>query len=120
MKIQIPKKRYGYQSKQSDSGSLASPQVAQKAGDKGRKGTVPTRRCSQSPKKPAPGDARDGVYGNMPSLYRFVRWVRLCAFKWLNRRGGKRKSFTWGKLGAILDNVMAKPCITEVKRRRYA
>ncbi len=59
-----------------------------------------------------------GVYGNILSLYRFVRWVRLCAFKWLNRRGGKKKSFTWEQFAAILESVMAKPRITEVKYRR--
>lgn len=59
-----------------------------------------------------------GVYGNILSLYRFVRWVRICAFKWLNRRGGKRKSFTWEKFATILESVMAKPSITEVKHRR--
>lgn len=59
-----------------------------------------------------------GVYGNILSLYRFVRWVRICAFKWLNRRGGKRKSFTWEKFATILESVMAKPRITEVKHRR--
>jgi RNA-directed DNA polymerase len=59
-----------------------------------------------------------GVYRNILSLYRFVRWARLCAFKWLNRRGGKKKSFTWEKFSVILENVMAKPRITEVKHRR--
>ncbi len=61
-----------------------------------------------------------GVYGNLRSVYRYVWWVRTCAFTWLNRRGGKRKSFTWERFGAILDEVMVKPRITEVKRRRYA
>lgn len=59
-----------------------------------------------------------GVYGNTPSLHRFFRWARACAFKWLNRRGGKRKSFTWAKFAAILEGVIAKPCVTEVKHRR--
>ena len=32
------------------------------------------------------------------SLYRFFHWAMDCAFKWLNRRGGKRRSFTLGAL----------------------
>ncbi|MDD2389230.1 MAG: group II intron reverse transcriptase/maturase [Desulfobacterales bacterium] len=35
------------------------------------------------------------VVGNSRSLWRFYSWAVECAFKWLNRRGGKRKSFTW-------------------------
>jgi group II intron reverse transcriptase/maturase len=59
-----------------------------------------------------------GVYGNILSLYRFVWWVRICAFKWLNRRGGKKKSFTWEKFAAILDGALIRPRITEMKHRR--
>jgi hypothetical protein len=36
-----------------------------------------------------------GLQGNSASLYRFYPWAKQCAFKWLNRRGGKKKSFTW-------------------------
>ncbi len=35
-----------------------------------------------------------GVHGNSASLKRFFDWAVETAFKWLNRRGGKRKSFT--------------------------
>ncbi len=35
-----------------------------------------------------------GVHGNSHALSRFVDWAIKCAFKWLNRRGGKRKSLT--------------------------
>jgi len=35
------------------------------------------------------------VPGNLQSLWRLYNWVVECAFKWLNRRGWKRKSFTW-------------------------
>ena len=35
------------------------------------------------------------VVGNLRSLWRFYSWAVECSFKWLNRRGGKRKSFTW-------------------------
>jgi RNA-directed DNA polymerase len=36
-----------------------------------------------------------GVRGNSRSLWRFYQWSIECAFKWMNRQGGKRKSFTW-------------------------
>ena len=42
----------------------------------------------------------------------------LC-IQWLNRRGGKRKSFTWEQFTQVLDRVkIARPCITEVRRPR--
>lgn len=42
-----------------------------------------------------------------------------CTFKWLNRRGGKRKSFTWEQFTQALDRVkIARPHITEIRRRR--
>lgn len=60
-----------------------------------------------------------GVRGNSVSLYRFFEWAMECTFKWLNRRGGKRKSFSWEKFNKILEFVnIARPRITEVKRRR--
>jgi RNA-directed DNA polymerase len=60
-----------------------------------------------------------GVRGNSISLYRFFDWAMKCTFKWLNRRGGKRRSFTWEKFNQVLDLVnMARPRITEVGRRR--
>jgi group II intron reverse transcriptase/maturase len=60
-----------------------------------------------------------GVRGNTRSLYRFFNWAIDCAFKWLNRRGGKRKSFTWEQFTQVLDRVrIARPRITEVRRRR--
>ena len=41
-----------------------------------------------------------------------------CAFKWLNRRGGKRKSFTWPVFTRAFAKLgIAKPRITE---RSYA
>lgn len=62
-----------------------------------------------------------GMRGNFISLKIFFRVVRESAFKWLNRRGGKRKSFTWPQFDQILDRVKIKlPRITEVSRRRYA
>jgi len=60
-----------------------------------------------------------GVRGNSQSLYRFFKWAMECTFKWLNRRGGKRKSFTWGRFQEILGLVnIVRPRITEVSRRR--
>ncbi len=62
-----------------------------------------------------------GVIGNEQSLYRFYSWALGCAFKWLNRRGGKRASFTWKAFKAALDRVgIAKPEITEVKKLHKA
>jgi hypothetical protein len=60
----------------------------------------------------------DGLRGNRASLYRFYTWAKQCAFKWLNRRGGKRKSFTWKAFERALDRLgIAIPKITEVKRQ---
>jgi len=59
-----------------------------------------------------------GLRGNSDSLYRFYKWAKQCAFKWLNRRGGKRKSFTWEAFERALDRLgIALPKITEVKRQ---
>ena len=59
-----------------------------------------------------------GLRGNSESLYRFYTWAKQCAFKWLNRRGGKRKSFTWEAFERALDRLgIALPKITEVKRQ---
>jgi group II intron reverse transcriptase/maturase len=60
-----------------------------------------------------------GVRGNSRALYRFFDWAKQCTFKWLNRRGGKRRSFTWGRFTQLLELVqIAKPRITEISRRR--
>ena len=55
-----------------------------------------------------------GLRGNSRSLWRFYQWAMECAFKWLNRRGGKRKSFTWPLFTRALERLdIAKPRITE-------
>lgn len=60
-----------------------------------------------------------GVRGNSRSLYRFFKWAMECTFKWLNRRGGKRKSFNRRRFYEILDLVhIARPRIKEDNRRR--
>lgn len=60
-----------------------------------------------------------GVRGNARALYRFFRWAMDCTFKWLNRRGGKRPSYTWEHFTQLLDRVkIARPRLPEVSRRR--
>ena len=55
-----------------------------------------------------------GLRGNSQALWRFYQWAVECAFKWLNRRGGKRRSFTWGAFSRALHRLgIAKPRITE-------
>jgi hypothetical protein len=60
-----------------------------------------------------------GVHGNAGALYRCFDWAMQCALKWLNRRGGTRRSFSWARFTQILDaNHIARPRLTEVRRRR--
>lgn len=60
-----------------------------------------------------------GVRGNSRSLSRFFDWATACAFKWLNRRGGKRRSFTWPRFTQVLELLqIARPRITEIRRPR--
>ena len=59
-----------------------------------------------------------GLRGNSRSLSRFFYWATICSFKWLNRRGGKRRSFTWKAFTRALKRLgIAYPRITEQKRR---
>ena len=58
------------------------------------------------------------VPGNLNSLWRFYHWSVECAFKWLNRRGGKRKSFTWKVFTRAIDRLgVAKPQMEMVNRK---
>ena len=58
-----------------------------------------------------------GLKGNSRSLHRFYKWAIRCAFKWLNRRGGKRRSFTWKAYVRALKRLgVAVPRITEKRR----
>ncbi len=58
------------------------------------------------------------VPGNLSSLGRFYHWAIKCAFKWLNRRGGKRKSFTWKAFSTAIDRLgIAKPKMDMVNRQ---
>lgn len=60
-----------------------------------------------------------GIRGNSAALYRFYEWAISCTFKWLNRRGGKRSSFTWTQFSELLERIhIERPRITEVPRRR--
>ena len=64
-------------------------------------------------------DTYDGVRGNSRARTRFFRRAMDCTYKWRNRRGGKRSSYTWEPCTRVLDRVkIARPCMTEVKRRR--
>jgi len=53
-----------------------------------------------------------GLIGNSRALGRFYQWAIECAFKWLNRRGGKRSSFTWAAFNRALQLLnVARPRI---------
>lgn len=58
-----------------------------------------------------------GLRSNEKSLNSFYGWTLQCAFKWLNRRGGKRSSFNWAQFKAALKRLcVALPRITEKRR----
>ncbi len=60
-----------------------------------------------------------GWRGNSPDLWRFFQTAVEGAFKWLNRRGGKRKSFTWQAFNRALKSLdIVKPRITEKQAAR--
>jgi len=53
-----------------------------------------------------------GLHGNASDLWRFYFAAVGVAFKWLNRRGGKRKSFTWEAFKRALKRLgVARPRI---------
>lgn len=62
-----------------------------------------------------------GIRSNEQGLGSFFSHVIRCAFKWLNRRGGKRRSFTWAqfkvalkRLGVALPRIVEKQCAHRV------
>ena len=58
------------------------------------------------------------VVGNFRSLWKFYGWAVKCAFKWLNRRGGKRKSFTWKIFLKAIERLgIAKPKLPIATKR---
>ena len=60
-----------------------------------------------------------GLRGSSADLWRFYRAAGAYAFKWLNRRGGKRKSLTWAAIGRAIEKLgIAKPRITEQRCRQ--
>jgi len=62
-----------------------------------------------------------GLRSNERSLNSFHTWTIQCAFKWLNRRGGKRTSFNWSQFSAALETLkVAVPRITEKRREHEA
>jgi len=57
------------------------------------------------------------VCGNVSSLWRFYGWAVKCSYKWLNRRGGKRKTFTWPVFNKAIERLgIAKPEMIIFKR----
>ena len=55
-----------------------------------------------------------GVRSNEGSLGSFFSFTIRCAFKWLNRRGGKRRSFNWGQFKVALEKLnIARPRVVE-------
>jgi len=60
-----------------------------------------------------------GIIGNGHSINRFYLWVMECTFKWLNRRGGKRQSFTRETFWRAVDRgLFRKPRIIAGLPRR--
>ena len=59
-----------------------------------------------------------GLNGNSRSLGVFYTQVMQHVLKWLNRRGGKRRSHTWASFKAACKRLeIPKPRITETQRR---
>jgi len=60
-----------------------------------------------------------GVRSNERSLGGFYDFTIKSAYKWLNRRGGKRRSFNWGTFRAALEKYnIAQPRVIEKKVHR--
>ena len=58
-----------------------------------------------------------GIKSNERSVKRFYDCAMEAAFKWLNRRGGKKSSFTWPSFVAVLKRLgLAKPRIMHRQR----
>lgn len=57
-----------------------------------------------------------GVRSNERSLGSFYTFAIECVYKWLNRRGGKRRSYNWETFRAALEKYnIARPFVTEKK-----
>jgi RNA-directed DNA polymerase len=60
-----------------------------------------------------------GLRTNSQSLSTFYHFTIGCAFKWLNRRGGKKASFSWPAFNAALKKLrIALPRIVEQPKQR--
>ncbi len=60
-----------------------------------------------------------GIIGNSRAIDRIYFWSLQCTFKWLNRRGGKRKSYDREHFKVILKHVgIARPRITQKRYQR--
>lgn len=58
-----------------------------------------------------------GIRSNQKALGSFFSHAIRCAFKWLNRRGGKRRSFNWSEFKVALEKLnVATPRIVEKQR----
>ena len=63
-------------------------------------------------------DRSSGVHGNSRALSRVFDGAMQGACKWRNRRGGKRRSFSWARFTQILEAVpLERPRMTEGRRR---
>jgi len=61
-----------------------------------------------------------GLRSNEKGLGSYFTFTIRCAFKWLNRRGGKRRSFNWAEYNVALKKLgVALPRIVE-KQRQHA
>lgn len=59
-----------------------------------------------------------GLRSNAKVLHSYYGYAMATAFKWLNRRGGKRSSFNWGQFKAALKKLeVALPRIVERQRQ---
>jgi group II intron reverse transcriptase/maturase len=62
-----------------------------------------------------------GLRSNEKALGSFYSFSIGCAYKWLNRRGGKRRSFNWAQFKAALKKLgVALPRIVERQRQHVA
>jgi group II intron reverse transcriptase/maturase len=58
-----------------------------------------------------------GLHSNQKALKSFYDTAITSAFKWLNRRGGKKSSFNWSQFKVALKRLgVAEPVITEKQR----
>jgi len=62
-----------------------------------------------------------GIIGNEHAINRFYLWAMECKFKWLNRRGGKRQSFSQDTFWRAVDRgLFRKPRIMVGVSRRVS